>query len=126
MRRAGWRWAAGGLALVAVLVALWPLRVLVPMVRDDMKLDGVVWAVALDWRDFGLPSAIQRLQYELDRSGIGPWVEESRCGLRSLEGGEREVRCVWDVEIDHDLFGWRFPLAFESVARLDADGQPVR
>lgn len=119
------RWLLGGLAgaaLVASVVALWPLRALVPMVQDDLTLDRVVVAVALDWRDFGLARAVQRLQYELDAAGIGPWVDDADCGLREADDGVREVRCAWEVVIDHELLGVRVPVSFESVAHVDAGG----
>jgi len=123
------RWLAWGLGLatvVAAVVALWPLRTLVPMLRDDRRLDGIVVAVALDWRDFGLERAVQRLQFELDRADIGPWVQETDCGLRDADDGVREVRCAWEVVIDHELLGVRLPVSFESLAQVDASGLRAR
>ncbi len=116
----------GLVALIGAIasgVALWPLRDLVPMVRDDLVLDGIVVAVALDWRDFGLPRALQRLQIELDASGVGPWVEASQCGLVTDDLGGREVRCAWDVVVDHAMLGIEIPIAFDSVARIDREGR---
>lgn len=121
MRR--WLLRSAALAVVVALaVALWPLVPLVGMVRDDLVLERVVVAVALDWRDFGPTRAMRRLQVELDRGRIGPQVQDGDCGLRTLEDGTREVRCAWDVVIEHQLFDARWPIAFSSVARIGPDG----
>lgn len=109
--------------LLAASVALWPLLPLVGMVRDDLLLERIVVAVALDWRDFGATRAMRRLQVELDRGGIGPQVQDGDCGLRTLLDGTRQVRCAWDVVIEHELFDARWPVAFTSVAEIDPDGR---
>ena len=73
--------AVVALAVVA-LVAIAAGAVVYPWVRDDMLLDRVVQAVALDWRDFGPDAARTRLQYELDHNRIGMQVADEDCAIK--------------------------------------------
>ncbi len=108
-------------AFVALVTPLVAVLVLVgPFLRDDRRLDHVVRAVALDWRDFGRDAAVTRLQYELDRQRIGAQVTDDHCALTTLEHGAREVRCAWVAEVR--AFGRVVPLTFESLAHLTAEG----
>jgi hypothetical protein len=102
-----------GALLVAMAVAY-------PYVRDDLSLDRIVRAVALDWRDFGRETAENRLQYELDHQGIGLAVGDDSCSLREQEGA-RVVACSWKVDVAFPT-GHVVPLSFSSVAELAADG----
>lgn len=100
------RWAgralvwAGRLAVLLLFVALTPVvatgAVLSPFVMDDLALDRVVRAVALDWRDFGREAAESRLEYELDREGIGMQVKDEDCALIE-DAGEKIVECSWQT-----------------------------
>ena len=110
---------AGGLLTVALGAGAW----VYPWIRDDVLLDWVVKAVALDWRDFGADAAHARLQYELDHQGIGLQVADSDCHLTELDGGARQVSCAWAVSLDVPGTQASWPLAFESVAVIDESGQ---
>ena len=112
---------AGGVAvaLVAVVIAV----LVGPSIRDDLALDRIVLAVALDWRDFGRDKAVERLQYELDHQGIGSQVGDDDCTLDELEGGERRVACAWTTEIRVPGSDAVIPLGFRSEARVDEDGE---
>lgn len=93
-----------------------------PWVIDDLRLDWVVIAVALDWRDFGHEHARRRLQYELDNQNIGMQVADHDCVLRALPTGVREVRCDWHVDLAVlGSPGVRLP--FSSRAVVDPDGR---
>ena len=107
----------GVLALLLLGVALLFGR----YVRDDWILDRAVRAVALDWRDFGLKSAQLRMQYELDRGGIGLYVRDDDCLLEELLQ-TKVVRCSWDVVVVVPIAEWRVPLSFSSMASIEADG----
>ena len=108
------------LVLLTVGVGTAVAALLYPYVRDDLRLDGIVRVVALDWRDFGPAKADERLRFEFDRQAIGPHTSPADCRLR--EAGEgREVACAWTVEIR--AAGRTLPLTFHSRATLDADGE---
>ena len=111
------------LALAVPLVALVVAAgvVLGPYVRDDLVLDRVVRAVALDWRDFGREAALERLQYELDHQGIGLQVGDDDCALEETGSGRR-VACSWSVELGVPASERSVPLAFSSVAMVTEDG----
>jgi len=123
-RRAA-RIAAG--ALVAGLVALGGLASWLawPYVRDDLVLDRVVLAVALDWRDFGRDKARARLEYELDHQGIGLQVTDEDCALVEEER-VRRVECAWTADVRVPLLEISVPLNFRSVAELSPDGTTRR
>lgn len=116
LRRALLGFAAGALVVVAV-----PCAVVFPYFRDDFRMDGVVRAVALDWRDFGEERARARLEYELDHQGIGLQLTEEDCALLA-EDGVRRVACAWSVLIEVPFAEVGVPLAFESRAEIGADG----
>lgn len=111
---------------VAVLVAAMPLATILPLVRDDLTLDRIVVAVALDWRDFGVEKAGQRLQYELDHRGIGSQVDEGDCSLRVDDEERREVSCAWEMRVDLPFLEAELPLSFSSSARIDRHGVLLR
>ena len=120
------RWArrvvlATILLLLAALVSA--LVVVLPFVRDDMALDQIVVAVALDWRDFGLPTAEKRLQYELDYRKIGGQVGDEHCVLEETPSGTRRVHCDWTVEIAIPGVERRVPLRFGSRVEMKASGE---
>ena len=93
-----------------------------PYVRDDMVLDRIVLAVALDWRDFGREKAHTRLQYELDRQRIGLQVGDDNCTFGIHEDGIRTVRCRWEAQLTIPFTDVSRPLQFESLAHLSVDG----
>jgi hypothetical protein len=93
-----------------------------PYVRDDLVLDRVVQAVALDWRDFGRERAQSRLLYEFDHGEVGMHVRDEDCALSVSEAGLRQVQCDWSVEVEIPGTGMAFPLRFRSVAGLDENG----
>ena len=70
---------AAAILLAVLLVFVVTAVVIGPWVRDDLRLDWMVRAVALDWRDQGKEAAHTRLQYELDHQGIGTWVADEDC-----------------------------------------------
>ena len=107
--------------LVAVLI---PVAWVFPYFRDDYVLDGVVRAVALDWRDFGREKAQARLEYELDARGVGLWVGDDDCRLETGQGADR-VLCEWGVELQVPIAEVALPLAFRSVASIDGEGRLV-
>lgn len=113
------RWIALALTLLLGMLAALLGGPLVPYVIDDVRLDGIVRAVALDWRDFGEDEARERLQFELDAQGIDGAVRDESCELEMVEGG-REVRCAWTVQAQV-IWGTQV-LSFRSTARMDADG----
>ena len=119
----GWkrRVLFGGVAALMLVVAV-PALTVMPLFRDDSALDGVVVAVALDWRDFGAESAQERLQYELDHHGIGAHVKDEDCLLSSEADDVRQVRCMWSVDVRFPLLSAPVPMHFESVARVDRNG----
>lgn len=110
---------AGLVALAAVGASV----VAYPYVRDDLALDWVVRAVALDWRDFGRDAAVARLQYELDHQGVGMYVGDDNCDLDLGEDGSRRVTCAWGVELQVPMTELALPLAFESQAVVDSEGE---
>lgn len=110
-------WA--GLTLVSLVVVT---SALYPWVRDDVLLDRVVQAVALDWRDFGEDAAMARLQYELDHQGIGMQVADHDCALSAHADGTREVRCAWAVALTVPGTETAYPLHFASQAVVTPDG----
>ncbi|MCO4744460.1 MAG: hypothetical protein KC912_06725 [Proteobacteria bacterium] len=113
------RWVALATAVVLLIASAALFGPLVPYVVDDVRLDGIVRAVALDWRDFGEDEARERLQYELDAQGIDAAVGDESCALNELDGG-REVRCEWTV--DAKVIWGVLPLSFHSIATMDAEG----
>jgi hypothetical protein len=110
-----------GLLVGALAAGAVPVVVLGPYVRDDLRLDAIVKAVALDWRDFGEARAVQRMEYELDHQSIGSWVEDNDCAM-STQGAERTVRCAWGIGIPVPATEWMIPVTFESVATVDPSG----
>ena len=96
--------------------------VVVPFVRDDLVLDQIVVAVALDWRDFGKASATERLQFELDNRSIGMSVGDEHCVLEETQSGLKRVQCHWQVEIAVPGVEDRIPLKFSSKAEIDEEG----
>jgi hypothetical protein len=113
-----------GMLAGVVVVAVVPLVVAYPYLRDDYVLEGVVRAVALDWRDFGRDKAQARLEYELDHRGIGMWVGDDDCVLLE-EDGVRRVTCAWRAEVRVPLAEAILPLAFRSSAGIDGTGALV-
>jgi hypothetical protein len=112
---------AGVVAVIALLAAVSAATV-VPLLRDDASLDGIVVAVALDWRDFGQESAQERLQYELDHQEIGAHVGDEDCALSLEEGNIRQVSCAWSVDVQLPVWTEPVPMHFESLARVDPNG----
>lgn len=108
-----------GIASLATVVGGGVL--LYPYVRDDMRLDWIVRAVALDWRDFGFERAAQRLEIELTDQAIGTHVGRDACGFRREDDGTRIVRCRWGIVVNAPG-GFDFPIDFESVAIVDPGG----
>lgn len=103
-------------AIGAVFALLWPY------VRDDLVLDRVVLAVALDWRDFGQEKAQARLEYELDHQAIGLQVSDEDCVLHAADAGVRRVSCAWTALVAVPVLEWTVPLPFRSVAEVGPDG----
>ncbi len=116
------REVAGALASALLLLAV-PTVLVGPYLRDDLLLDRIVKVVVLDWRDFGESAARQRLQYELDRQGVGMQVQDHHCRLEALPQGELRVRCAWQARLGVPGVSQRWPLSFSSEARVLPDGQ---
>ena len=116
---------AGRLAVVMGFLALTPVvatgAVLSPYVLDDLALDRVVRAVALDWRDFGRDAAETRLEYELDREGIGMQVKDDNCVLAEEEG-VKAVECRWQTAFVVPGVPDPVVLPFASRASIAEDG----
>jgi hypothetical protein len=119
------RWTARALVIAAFL-ALTPMvagaAMLSPFLKDDVKLDRVVRAVALDWRDFGRAAAQSRLEYELDHQGIGLQVGDDDCAL-SEEEGIRRVSCRWQTAVELPGLAEPVALPFTSVAEISPEGE---
>jgi len=111
------------LGAILLLLGLGVGAVLYPWVRDDLLLDQIVVAVALDWRDFGHDAAVGRLQYELDRRQIGLQVSDEHCALSTTSAGIRVVRCRWFPPIPGYLAENGLTWAFESSASIDSNGE---
>ncbi len=111
-----------GIGAATVLVPLLVATVVVgPYLRDDWRLDHIVRAVALDWRDFGEAKAKERLQFELDRQGVGPQIGDDTCKFTEADGA-RALSCVWQVQIGFPGAKTKIPLSFVSEATVRADG----
>ena len=117
----------GGVALLAVVLALGavPAWRIGWLLRDDYMLDGITVAVALDWRDFGMDKAKQRLQYELDRAGLDA-VRDEACKLDETKDGLRKVSCAWTMDLALPLWPHPIPLSFASEASVDRNGVLAR
>ena len=110
---------AGGLGIVGIVIVV---SAFYPWVRDDVLLDQVVQAVALDWRDFGEDAAMARLQYELDHREIGMQVSDDDCALTEQPDGTREVACDWAVALVVPGTDAVYPLRFGSRAAVSPEG----
>jgi hypothetical protein len=110
-----------GLLAGAAAAVLLPVAVIAPYLRDDLRLDRIVRAVALDWRDFGEQRARERLEYELDHQQIGAWVADDDCALAEGDGA-RTVRCAWGVTVSVPFTELVVPLSFASEAVVDRSG----
>ncbi|MCB9678406.1 MAG: hypothetical protein H6737_25115 [Alphaproteobacteria bacterium] len=95
-----------------------------PYVRDDLALDRVVRAVALEWRDFGREKATEKLRFELEREEVGAAVGPDACTLDEA-GGVKRVACQWAVRIALPI-GGSVPLSFASVAEIDPSTGDLR
>ncbi len=119
-----WRWARrAAMSLVAIpAIVLAALGFWVgPYFLDDWRMDQLVAAVALDWRDFGLERARMRLQYELDHRKVGLQVNDETCKM-SREDGQSIVSCAWAVDLDLPFTSRVIPLRFSSRAAVMPDG----
>jgi hypothetical protein len=108
-------------ALLPVILAVCAAGLFAPYFLDDQRLDTAVMAVALDWRDFGLDAAHERMQYELDHRHIGLWVTDDDCVLTETTAG-KQVVCHWGVDVAIPFTEEHAPLAFQSVATIAPDG----
>ncbi len=111
--------------MLTVIIVLFGSGVLVlyPVVQDDVRLDRIVAAVALDWRDFGNEAAITRLQYEIDAQSID-YVDDDDCSLAQVQD-DLLVHCEWTVPVGIPGFGERLNLWFVSEARVLANGDLI-
>lgn len=114
--------AVGVIALAVAAVPAWRIGWLL---RDDYALDGIAVAVALDWRDFGIDKARQRLQFELDRAGLDA-VRDEACTLDETKDGARKVACAWRMDLVLPLWPRPIPLSFASEASVDRNGVLAR
>ncbi|MBN2799629.1 MAG: hypothetical protein JXX28_10825 [Deltaproteobacteria bacterium] len=122
MRRA-LRWLGGGalaaLASALVVVLAWLVITFGPYLLDDLRLDQVVEVVAIEWRDFGRERGVERLQYELDHTGIDEaHVADHHCALAE-EQGRRTVDCQWSATEVIPLIDRPIVLHFQSRKALD-------
>ena len=119
--RRGWlRTALAVLGLAVLALGIGTAVVLYPYVRDDLVMDRVVRAVALEWRDFGRARAQDKLEYELAAAEVGPAVDAEACQL-DASGDVRRVRCEWGVRIAFPGTDG-LPLSFGSSAQIDPSG----
>lgn len=114
-----------GVCIVAAVASLAVVGLAGKPVLDDARLDWIVLAVVLDWRDFGHQAAQQRLQYELDHQQIDLAISENDCVFDLHPSGTREVRCEWQTPINLPFIGV-YHLPFSSVGRLSDSGGLVR
>ena len=108
-------------AVVCVLASA--LVLLFPVVQDDVRLDRIVAAVALDWRDFGKDKAMNRLQYEIDSQSID-YISDEDCSL-SEEDDSKRVHCEWSVPLGFPGFRDALELSFVSDARVLPNGDLI-
>ncbi len=127
-KRSWWRSALRVLLLLAVAIPVVPLIVVIslvaPYVIDDQKLDDIVAAVALDWRDFGREKAEERLKFEVDRRGLGAQIGDDTCMLETT-GGSLIVRCAWTVQVAFPFVKQPVPLSFSSRSEIKPDGDLI-
>jgi hypothetical protein len=114
------RTALAGVGLAALALCIGTAVVLYPYVRDDLVMDRIVRAVALEWRDFGRARAQDKLEYELAAAEVGPAVDAEACLLEAT-GDTRRVRCDWGVRIAFPGTAG-LPLSFGSSAEIDPSG----
>ncbi len=118
------RWTGRALVALAIVV-LTPIvasaALVSPFLADDVRLDRVVRAVALDWRDFGEEQARSRLEFELDHQGIGLQVGDDDCTLIEEEGWRR-VDCTWVTEMAVPGRADPVLLPFASRAAISPEG----
>lgn len=103
-----------GLGLTAATLALF-----YPYVRDDLRIDGIVRTVALDWRDFGRSKADERLRFEFASQSIGRHATPADCVLDDADG-TKTVRCEWVVTFRVGDTIW--PMDFGSAVRVLPNG----
>jgi hypothetical protein len=119
----GVRIAATAVAAIVVLGLIAAGALVYPWFRDDVVLDQIVIAVALDWRDFGKDTALARLQYELDHREVGLQVSDDHCALSMTPTGERVVRCLWEAPLPAAVKEAGLRLHFASEAFIDRAGE---
>jgi hypothetical protein len=112
---------AGGVVLVALIVVAVLFGPILRYVMDDQKLDGIAMTVALEWREFGIEKAKERLQYELDHQSVGAEIGDDTCALTEADG-QKVVACAWGVDYAIPGVGRSIPLGFQSRATITASG----
>ena len=107
--------------MTAIAVLLGAALPLAPLLAADYALDGIVRAVALDVRDFGVDKGRERLSYELAAQGLEGRVGPEQCRVEQQSDGI-EVACAWEVVLEVPLVERRVPLPFRSEARVSSSG----
>lgn len=108
-------WSVGATALGAVAIICGPAGV---------EFYGVQLAAEvslLDWRDFGLHRAKNRLAMELDAANIGHSVHDESCDFESSSLSPQVV-CSWDIEFNVPFYRSIGSVPVQAVAVLDRDG----
>ena len=113
----------GGVLAAMLLATVLFVSPFVQPVRHDWNLDGEVLGVAMDWRDFDVDKAKERLDFEIQRQGMVPWVSKDDCQFVVENKSDRVVRCRWDVDVLIPVVGARVPMQFESQAVIRSDGE---
>ena len=110
---------SAGMTTVALLLgASIPLY---PLLRDDYRLDGIVRAVALDVRDFGVDKGQERLHFEIAAQGLSQRLRARDCTVAKGADGI-EVACRWQVVLQVAWVDRSIPVGFSSHAHVAPDG----
>ncbi|MGC6492604.1 MAG: hypothetical protein ACON5B_07140 [Myxococcota bacterium] len=114
---------AAQLCVLGVILAMVgpPTLGVVELVREDIRLDQIVIAAALDWRDFGHENAVNRLMADMDASDLKA-ISDTDCRWVDDTPGIYEIRCAWAHELKVALVERTFELSFSSQARVSHAG----
>lgn len=108
-----WRHLRTGLVIGLLCGAGVLMAWVFPLYWHHRLADKIVRVVVLDWRDFGLDTAEQRLSFELARTGLTKVLQSEDCTFFKSERGWT-VECAWVAQISLPWTDVRVPLQFVS------------